>query len=69
MFSIREHANFLPFMKFIMHGFQFLILRTVNFTSPLNFVHQPKLYGTFLFMDSIQLCFGHEKVVTLSVCG
>ena len=38
------------------HGFQTIILRTVNFRSLLNFVHLPKIYGTLRFMDSIQ-CF------------
>ena len=55
--SFRYHASFLPFTTFLKHGFQSLILRTVNFRSLLNFVHLPKIYGTLRFMDSIQLCF------------
>ena len=32
-------TSFLPFMAFIMHGFQFLVLQTVNFRSPFNLVN------------------------------
>ena len=56
-------------MTFIMHGIQFLILRTVNFRSPLNCVHLSKIYGMLLFMDSIfDVNILLEKLAAVSVC-
>ena len=36
MFSFRYHSSFLSFTPFLIHGFQSLILRTLNFRSLLN---------------------------------
>ena len=52
---ISINVSFLPLMTFLKHGFQSLILQTVNFRSLLNCVHLPKIYAALHFMDSIQL--------------